>query len=905
MIRDPFYRDILKRLNGPIDPELFEQSAADILRGDFPTLVPIRGGSDAGMDGAIADGEGTAYPLISTTNQNVIGNMTGSIKSYLNEGGTRRKAVLATSQELTSRRRRNLEDRAAKLGFTLVQIFERYAIADRLYNKPHWCLELLNLTGEPPPISIIPPSLRLSITEKLIGRDHDFAWLNKTKGDRLLVGQPGSGKTILLHLWAKRNSGLFVVKRDCTAIANAIRSQKPKCLILDDAHLYKEFLADLIHLRQEIGSSFEIIGTCWPSYEKETSKLLNLPIAKVNTLGLLSRDEIVEVIKFSGIQGPTRLVREIVDQSQGRPGLAVTLSFLCIQGGVEEVALGDALSRSIQESFKILIGERAIPVLASFAMGGGSGMPLKLVAEFLGIPLVDVHVMVAKLSAGGVLEEGPRGQMLSVSPQALRFVLVRDTFFSGTGSLDPSALIEQAPNLADVTITLVGAKARGAFIPPDTLLEYLIRAQSTKAWDCYAWLGKNEVNTVLQKNPEMLKSIAYAALEHSPETAIPLLLQDAIGDERPLHSNPDHPLRLIKEWIESSFPGSGEVLRRRQTLLAAIIKGLKSGMDLRINLTALSSVFSLAYENVDSDPGSGRTVNLTHGVVTLDELIKIGDLWPKTLTEIKPIMNPDWILIINIAEKIAYPRPISARISQDFYQFAKTIACRILEDIAAISGIGLGSKHKIKAISRRLNLTLAIDLDSEFLTLFPMVNISDWRAAEEQNRKAVVKLSEEWIHEAPEVVLNKIALYESEAQSSGISYPRWTPHICKLISSKVTKRILWAEEIIRSGMPGDILEPFLKEAAMNNENGWESLILQSLENDLLRFVPISIILTLPSPPPHLLNKVFQHLKGLGSYIETLCLRGEIPEETLLCLLQHYDHEIAGPAAIGIWLAEPK
>src|SRR4051795_5417272 len=60
VIRDPFYREIVERLGGRIDPELFERCAGDLLRDEWPTLVPVRGGTDAGMDSAVADGEGPA-----------------------------------------------------------------------------------------------------------------------------------------------------------------------------------------------------------------------------------------------------------------------------------------------------------------------------------------------------------------------------------------------------------------------------------------------------------------------------------------------------------------------------------------------------------------------------------------------------------------------------------------------------------------------------------------------------------------------------------------------------------------------------------------------------------------------------------------------------------------------------
>lgn len=72
MIRDPFYRDIVERLSGSLDPDLFERCAGDLLRDEWPRLVPVRGGTDAGMDGAIAEGEGPAFPFVSIPSQHVL-----------------------------------------------------------------------------------------------------------------------------------------------------------------------------------------------------------------------------------------------------------------------------------------------------------------------------------------------------------------------------------------------------------------------------------------------------------------------------------------------------------------------------------------------------------------------------------------------------------------------------------------------------------------------------------------------------------------------------------------------------------------------------------------------------------------------------------------------------------------
>jgi len=536
MIRDPFYQDIVQGLNSRLDPELFEQCANDLLRNIFPELVPIRGGSDAGMDGAIGDAEGVAFPLVATIQEDVIGNLTRSLNSYLRNGGTRRQVVLATSQQLTPKRRRNLEERAGELGFTLVQVYSQEALADLLYRSPEWCRELLGLTGQPPALSAVPFTSRPQIVEFLIGREDDLDWLSNTEGDLLLVGQPGSGKTFLMYNFAKQNEGLFLIDNDPTHIAQSIRAQSPSAVIIDDAHIHISRIDILRQLRTQIGAGFRIIATCWPGHKDNVLYHMQIPISCAHELALFTRDQIVELIKSTGIAGPVELIRELVNQSEGRPGLAATLCHLCLQGDVRQIALGDALSRDIRTTFEPLLGNEATAILAAFSLGGDKGMSMETVATQYKLSLVNVQQIATGLAAGGVLTDIGQGR-LAVRPPSLRFALIRDVFFCGAMSIPCNELVNQSPDIAETASTLIGARARGASVPDNMLIELVNRADSDKVWEHYSYLGPNECNWLLENRPDKLIIVADAALNFIPQQTIPLLLSHASDDNRRFYVN--------------------------------------------------------------------------------------------------------------------------------------------------------------------------------------------------------------------------------------------------------------------------------------------------------------------------------------------------------------------------------
>ena len=165
--------------------------------------------------------------------------------------------------------------------------------------------------------------------------------------------------------------------------------------------------------------------------------------------------------------------------------------------------------------------------------------------------------MMRSVAAGGVIYDVGQG-CLSVRPQALREVLVRDVFFSGSLSLQVEPLIQAAPCLPDVAATLIGARVRGGAVRPSLLATTVQRSDSSRIWEEYAWLGPSETMLALAMHPEMVTALAHPALHHVPETIIPMLLNNSIGDDRFLHATPEHPLRLIEDWVHSARPATGQ-----------------------------------------------------------------------------------------------------------------------------------------------------------------------------------------------------------------------------------------------------------------------------------------------------------------------------------------------------------
>jgi len=906
---DRLYLRITGALEGHLDPAVFEACAADLLRDAFPGLVPIRGGDDAGMDGAIPDGDGESFPLICTTSADVIGNLTDNLDSILRSGRRSRKAVLATSQPLTARRRRNLEDRAREMGFTLVQIVDREGIAQRLRWSSKWCREL-GIAWAPSALAMVPKTRRPFLEIESVGREADLEWLRATGGDRLVSGQPGSGKTFLLYQLTKEGWGLFLVDDERRAIAGALAEEKPRVVIVDDAHASPSVLEMLRHLRTETGVSFDIVATTWDGERDRVAEAMGgLSPDQMHRLELLTREEILEVYRRAGIEGPEPMLAHLVDQAANKPGLAVTLATIVLRGGKEALAAifkGEFLHRNVTAVFRDLVGEQAENILASFALGGDRGMAMTAVAEFLGMSLGDLRTKVVGLAAGGVLTETGE-QSLAVWPRTLRPSLLRSVFFGGSGTvLDYRPLLALALAPASAVEALVTAAAYGARIPPADLRTLVVQGGSREAWRVLVHVDQSWARWVVENYPGRVEDIAREALVHVPEAVIPRLLTAAVGATGELHSCTDHPLRLVSDWIQGTADAD-EGIRRRQLAVRLGKRYLESGGDRLVGLRVLFLALSPKWETIRAD-ALGRASVIRWGLLSAGALERMAGVWAEARAAVREIDAASWPYLKDALWTWVYPRyaarsnEVPAATCDSMRNFAATV----LRDLRPLAADSPGLSAGLKDLGGRIRVDLELSEDPDFARLYPSreEELERRRAGLGEPDEELRTIAQNWAELPPAETARKLARFEQAATWIGRTWPRRASGFCRLLAGQVLEPESWLVSFLEQGLPVDLSASFLEAVVERRRPSWQQAVAGYLEDRRIAAAAASCVLRMSEAPPELRHRAIDVVGEFPQLVETLGLGREVPTETLRALLAHESPEAALAAALGEWASDP-
>ncbi len=930
MTRDPLYKEILTRLDGDLDGELFEQAARDLFRDIYPKLFSMSGGNDGGYDGGISVEDGVMPMCHTVDKKGPRQNFRKNIQRYLIEHpeGPKR-AIVVTPRKMSASRKRNLiRDAKSEFNVRIDGIYSQEDIANRLYHNSHWLEELLGLSGRAPALSALPRRLREE-RPPLIGRDDDIAWLRQRlsltgeAGDTLVIGQPGSGKTYLHEYLAKTDGVLFAVDSDRGRLADAIRDQEPVAIVVDDAHENQGMLHELRDLRRQINAHYAIHANAWPSFEIGLKDEMGLADDAVRTIRLLTRPTVKQLVNSLGLHGPEQLIGLILDQAEGKPGLAAALTSATFRGQVEQVWSGEAVAGRLLDSRDAFRNRRIRQVLACFALAGNTGAKIDDVAEFLRMSPAQVSEDITNLAAGGIVDEAIRHTSsrpsISVRPPMLRGWLVYDAFYRGPARLDPSTWIQKLAEqgiMIEALHILMDAKARGADIPERELVN-LIREvqrpnyQSKKLWEHFAFLSSYATELILEEEPSAIVHALPGLLYHHPEKALKaaLMLSTKAANNILTESftNP------IKDWLQGDSPGDNSCKERRLLTIRLFCDMSEYLSDTKVAphlVWLLKEAMHPAINTARTSPIDSMSFIVTHGLLPITILESLSSAWPQVFEVIKKSNSiPD-----NLCQLIeAWCSPGLHRRTGQVQAKEKTLmsetATQMLQDMLTIPACGRAARTWAKSLARKMRLDIEVSVDRNFDRLFGREDYhEDWKTRQARRKLMFERLAEEYLCCDPIDAMTELAAMEHEAKEfKGLPGHERNTFYWEL-GTRAERPQEWINAAEQSGLPVDKLQVLFNSVWHRGVDEPEIWLRKLLTHDTYQSMAAERILSLPNPEADLLDKAISTLAKITHYSdqEAFYIAHLSPSvKAIRSLLQHPNRLMRIAAAFAEWLVTPE
>ncbi|TDK25314.1 ATP-binding protein [Arthrobacter crusticola] len=655
---------ITARLDAGIDANVFERCALALMANHYENVIPIEGGSDGGRDGdiiaPIADEPDSRGRILVTTGD-PLSNLKSSHKTWRKFWGAGEafrvdQLVMITSNNLSDTKRRNIETYCRTHDLPVPRIYARQWLVDSLRRDPDLRVELTGVQGRLESLTAKAPEP--SSFTGLFGRDDELAHLRAAvmlTTDVSIVGVPGVGKSRLLA--ELEGSVHFVDRLARDHLVDDLFAIEPSTVVLDDAHLDLELLEQLVRIRSKERFGFTIVAATWPGTEAPVEALLNDPTrVEVDRLARAALDQMIQALGVRGVRARSL----VLEQSDGRPGWAVILARLIINGAGDDLATGQSLLDQVAGLATAIAGSAVLnDALACIAaLGAASLEDIEVVATHAGVPYADLIAWLEVTAQGGLVERtNDRWSVLA----PLRSLIVASTFFGVRKRRSWVSFAEKFPhderldrtvlNVAnDVPDTGVRTLANTWFADiaakkvdeiPLALVEIYSGIDEASA-DRAAVLARAVLDS--PREPQALygdvsydpygaaaERILRGAFRRScSREAFRGLLNLALADDRPRHQYPDHPMRVIQGMAQYLDPDLGPVDTLRDRILKYALEWFDDDPDearWQVFAEVAYYVFDPIVEGNWSDPSSHLSFTMSQGVMTPGAMESLLALW--------------------------------------------------------------------------------------------------------------------------------------------------------------------------------------------------------------------------------------------------------------------------------------
>ncbi|MBB5801244.1 hypothetical protein F4560_001012 [Saccharothrix ecbatanensis] len=652
--------DLVTRITRALDerrlePGEFERAACALLQPVYPGLSAVEGGHDFGRDGDVyfplpASGAEARGRLMVTTGDPVA-NMRRGLQRLKAENQRVDLVVMACSGPVDARTRATLERLCDEHGVVAPHIYARTWLVNRLATEPTWRERLTGVRGHLGSL-LDSPLNRVGDdglgAAEMFGRDAERAHAQElvdAAKDFVVVGQPGVGKTRLVQ--ELQRVVKFLEAAEPGQVLDDLLMARPAAVVVDDAHVRLSDIDLLRRARRQEGLSFSIVATTWPDRLQEV--VSRLPAATELSVPPIERGAMDALLQSVGVTGHQARA-SILMQARGRPGWALALCDLLLKGDGYQVATGRALVANVERFLlAATTSEAAVDVLACIAaLGHADAEDIQQLASLVGMAPADISGLLYRLAHNGLLDQAPSGWSLQ---PVLRGPLVARWFFTSPARRTLSTLDAAFPGrpggLAEAVLLAAHTGSEEAQRLADAWADMVIQSGNTtravfNRLELYATLNEHAGHRATQAAVAALQDDPHFGPAHSlastvvrrwalPE-AVRVLLDAAIGDTRPRHQTPDHPLRVLKEAATRLDPDGARDVTARERILDTVLDWLtrdRTPERWLVTTETVAGVLSPELEGTWPSLSNVDAIVFGHGVASPATLRQLIILWSR------------------------------------------------------------------------------------------------------------------------------------------------------------------------------------------------------------------------------------------------------------------------------------